>query len=174
MQKILIGMLLSFFSISALAIDGYKGIKFGSSVKEVLDANICSLKQFPDMEKIPETQEYGCFNLPFGGKNTLGMAFFIDGKFKRFAINVDDNYVSVLNGLIEKYGKPSSSNTPEEITAASRNGNPVFVRFDNDTIFIRLEWNVATGKESALLIYTSHDFDKLMALKNKKSIINDI
>ncbi|EPO2452360.1 MULTISPECIES: hypothetical protein [Providencia] len=174
MKKILLGALLSIFVANANAVDGYKNIKFGSSIKDVVNANVCSLKEFPDTNKVAGLTNYGCFDFQFGGKNTIAMAFFINGKFQRFAINIDDNYVSVLNGLIEKYGKPSSSDTPEKIKRADSTGEPVFVKFDNDTVVLRVQKNMSTGKESALLIYTSPKYDELLSKITKDSIIDDI
>lgn len=84
-RTISLGLALAVMSSSVLAVDGYKGVKFGSNVDTLLKSNICSFKKYDDDTTVTT---YFCKDFKFSGSNTVAMAFFLDGKFQRFAITL--------------------------------------------------------------------------------------
>lgn len=171
LRTISLGLALVVMSSSVLAVDGYKGVKFGSNVDTLLKSNICSFKKY-DNDSIVTT--YACRDFKFSGSNTAAMAFFLDGKFQRFVITLNVKVDSVFNGLAKKYGPPSSTSTAEEMHNAATTGKPIYIRFDNDTIFIRGQKDLSTGKDDGMLIYSSPSYDKELTKMQSKTIQDDL
>lgn len=80
LKSIALGMFLFVASSSAMAVDGYKGVKFGSSLNELNAGKLCTWNKY-QKNKTDGMDYYSCENFKFSGKNTLAMAFFIDKKF---------------------------------------------------------------------------------------------
>ena len=171
LRTISLGLALAVMSSSVLAVDGYKGVKFGSDIETLLKSNICTFKKY-DESSIVTT--YVCKDFKFSGSNTIAMAFFLDGKFQRFAITLNVKVDSVFDGLVKKYGPASSTSTAEEMHNASTTGEPIYIRFDNDTVFIRGQKDLTTGEDSGLLVYSSANYAKELTRIQSKSIQNDL
>ncbi|PHM47106.1 hypothetical protein [Xenorhabdus miraniensis] len=171
-KSVLLGLLLSVSSLSSWAVDGYKGVKFGSSVKELMDAKLCNFQKLPPTSNLKEFSIYACSDFQFSGKKTLAMAAFLNGKFKRFLINVDSNINPLINALTKKYGTPSSMSSEEELVRALSTGETVFVSYDNDSIVIKVEKK--NGSETVTLMYTDPKFDDEKNALSLDKIANDI
>ncbi|MEJ1358321.1 MAG: hypothetical protein RPU51_09135 [Candidatus Sedimenticola sp. (ex Thyasira tokunagai)] len=176
MRKLLfISMFLGsvFMSPVVMAVDGYKGLKFGMTKEQVLESKLCTFEE----QSIGQVgvEFYGCRDFMFGGEVVLAGAYFINGKFLRLMIVPSINVaVGLMNGLTDKYGKPSSSSTPQEFTALDTLPNrKAFLAFDRDTIYLNLmsDENYA---QSALLFYTTPTFDTLMQKVQQKSMSSDL
>ncbi|QHP82375.1 hypothetical protein EO763_22190 [Pectobacterium odoriferum] len=171
--KIIIGVFLSALSFSSTAVDGYKDVKFGADVNTVLAANLCSLKK-NESGKIKGVESYYCTDFKFSGSDTLAIVFFLNGKFERLAINLNANIDAVASALGKRYGKPSSLSTPEEADWALANGGAIYIRYDNDTVFITAHRDASTRKDLGQLIYTSPSYANLMKLLQEKNLENDL
>ncbi|EKN3723886.1 TPA: hypothetical protein PXJ53_003323 [Yersinia enterocolitica] len=171
-RTISLGLALAVMSSSVLAVDGYKGVKFGSNVDTLLKSNICSFEKYNS--DTPGLISYACRDFKFSGAKTIAMAFFLDGKFQRLAISLNRNSESVLDGLIKKYGAPSSASTAEEMERASTSGEAIYVRFDHDTVYMRGQKNRSTGKEDGFLIYTSPEYEKELLKIQSKAVQDDL
>lgn len=167
-----IGLFLSLGTITStgFAVDGYKELKFGSTIEQVKKSKICQSKwmNLPNEGLLT----LGCTKFKFGKDLTYGYAFFIDKKLARISVIVPRNKVlSVSEGMLEKYGPPSSQpeNAPKEYIP-NTNWD---VGFDNDTVIYRLSID-AKGIDTTLLIYTTPDFDEKIKQKNKADIKDDL
>ncbi|AYC19837.1 hypothetical protein DZA65_02959 [Dickeya dianthicola] len=164
---------LSATSFGVAAVDGYKGVKFGSDLKTVIAAKWCNLKKYEE-KKINGVESYYCQDFKFSGSNSLAMVLFLNGKFERLAITLNDGINPVVAALERKYGQPSSSSTPEEAKAALANGGSIYIKYDNDTIFVAGHRDASTGKDFSQLIYTSPNFDQAMEAQQAKNLGNDL
>lgn len=171
LRTISLGLALAVMSSSVLAVDGYKGVKFGSNIDTLLKSNICSFIKYDDS---PTVTTYFCKDFKFSGSNTIAMAFFLDGKFQRLAITLNVKVDSVFDGLVKKYGPASSTSTAEEMHNASTTGKPIYIRFDNDTVFILGQKDLSTGKDNGMLIYSSPNYAKELTKIQSKNIQDDL
>ncbi|MFD3249444.1 hypothetical protein [Rahnella aquatilis] len=168
MKKIAVILGLLIAAPSAYAVDGYKNIKFGSSIDEVKNAHVCSMKDYkadtPGMDSIV------CNDFKFSGGKTQAFAIFLNGKFERFAILLRNNDTdAIITGLKDKYGTPSSTSSQDELQEAVKNGGNIFIKFDNDTVVFQGSRDSETLKDTGFLIYTTSDYDsKLTSLKSKE------
>ena len=161
------------FANICLAVDGYKKLKFGSSVKQILKNKPCSLSKLKMGDKL--VTAYTCQDFIFGGKNVEAIAYFINGKFLRFGILVDtESTPALVQGLTEKYGVPSSSSGTQSFQVVDQRPNTeAFVAYDADTIYLKIMTD-ANMNQSVLLLYTSPKFDQIRQLKEKKSLQSDL
>ncbi|HGM6655051.1 MULTISPECIES: hypothetical protein [Serratia] len=173
LKSISLGVFLFAVSSSVMAIDGYKGVKFGASFNELNASKLCTWKKY-DGNIVNGIDSYVCKNFKFSGGNTFAVAFFIDGKFERLAIPIGNNTMSVIDSLKKKYGEPSSSFTSEEFERAQSFGGDINVRFDKDTIIINVTRDPETKQDKTHLIYTSPQYDAMYKKLQEKSIEGDI
>lgn len=158
----------SIASGQALAVDGYKNVKFGSTFSQLQASKICSWKKY-EGNKVNGMDTYYCQDLSFAGKPRVGMAFFVDKKFERLAIPItkDINFDALIDSLKRKYGEPSSLFTREQIEKAMSEGGEVSIKYDNDTVIVGITKDGTTKQETTLLVYTSKDyFDKVANLQS--------
>ncbi len=167
-----LGLILLAAPSFAMAVDGYKGVKFGSSFNELNAAKMCSWDKSND--DVKGRDSYYCDDFKFSGKKSRAMAFFINQKFERFAIVIEQDIGTFLESLKNKYGVPSSMVTPQELERFQSNGGSMNVKFDNDTVIVNFTHEVSSNKELTLLIYTSPKFDKLNKEINVKNLESDI
>jgi hypothetical protein len=158
---------------SAHAVEGYKELKFGISLNDVLESNICTLEE--NFSGQVGVQYYGCYDFPFSGTHVEAAAFFIDGKFLRFAIVPSIDIIQSLSaGLAKKYGPPSSMSTQAELQAVDKLPNrAAFIAFDSNTVYLRL-MSDAYYSQTALLIYTDSRYDGSLMKKQKESMSSDL
>lgn len=173
LKSISLGVFLFAVSSSVMAVDGYKWVKFGSSVNELNAGKLCSWKKY-EKNKTDGVEYYSCENFKFSGKNTLAMAFFIDKKFERIAISIDSNQMALIESLKKKYGEPSSTFTADEFEKAQKFGGSISVKFDADTVIVNVTRDAQTMQDTTYLIYTSNDFDGMYKKINEKSMESDI
>ncbi len=144
---------------SSSAVDGYKDLKFGTAKAEILKKSEYNFIKAP----IDQTgvEMYSCQNFKFGNKIVEAAAFFIDDSFLRFVIVLPiDQIQGILASLNEKYGAVSSSSPQEAFAAVDTYPNTeAFLAFDNDTIYVKISSD-ANRKQTAMLLYTSPDYDK--------------
>ncbi|PHM22552.1 hypothetical protein [Xenorhabdus ehlersii] len=172
MKRVLLGLMLSTLSLSSWAVDGYKDVKFGSSVKDLMNSKLCNFQKIPPASTIKELSLYSCLDFNFSGKKTMAIATFLNGKFKRFLIGVDSNINPLIDALNKKYGLPSSMTSEDIMVRALTTGEPVFVRYDNDTVIIKVE--KSNGQEVTMLMYTDSKFDDEINALSQNKIANDI
>ncbi|WP_140182219.1 hypothetical protein [Providencia stuartii] len=175
MKKLLIGALLTFFSVSSMAVDGYKNIKFGDTVKQVLNSKLCNFEKMPNTSGLKQMSQYGCTDFKFSGKPSLVVATFIDDKFRKLIINVDPDINPLLNSLMEKYGAPNAMSSQDELNKAQVNSDEysLFVDFDKGTVSLQVEKS-KNKPVMALLIYSDINFDKELSEIKNKNLAEDI
>lgn len=161
------------FTAPALAVDGYKNLKFGMTVKEVATSDICTFR--PAQAPQAGVTQLNCHDFAFGDHTTSAAAFFIDAKFLRFGFEVPMAMATELvEMLADKYGPPSFSPSNESLVAIETIPNSsVFVGFDNDTVLLTF-FSDEFLIQSASLIYTSPDYNVLLRNKIKTSVSNDL
>lgn len=155
------------FSASAIAVDGYKDLKFGMSEKEIISTKTCSFRKIPTNEK--GFDEYYCSNFKFGDKKTKAYLFFINGEFLRIGIEQSpDDFESLFTSLTAKYGEPSSRPTKSDLDALQKiPGSQAAVRFDKDTVYLLFTTDEDDMSQHLALVYTDPNYDtKYVALKN--------
>lgn len=170
MRKMVIGLLISAMAMPVMAVDGYKNLKFGMSQKEVKDSKICKFNN------VGNEGSLACEDFSFSGKKTVAMVFFIDGKFVRLGIVLknSDQFLSVANGLREKYGEPSSPATREQITNVYELPNQKLdIGYDNDTVVLRMNSDEFNSKKY-LLMYTLNNYDELSMAEENENNKNDL
>lgn len=171
-QLFSLGLILLAASSSAMAVDGYKGVKFGASFNELNAAKMCTWVKNKD--DIKGVTSYFCDDFKFSGKRSNAAAFFINGKFERFAIGIEQNVITLFDELVKKYGYPSSSPTTEETDRYQSQGGAMHIKFDNDTVIIGCYRDGSNGSEEMELVYSTNEFDGLYKELQGKSVENDI
>jgi hypothetical protein len=167
-----VAVIFALIAPSALAIDGYKDFKFGMSAKDVEKAAKIPLTR---VEQDNGVTLYQGKKFPFGGNDVDIAFFFIGGKLLRVAFELPhDVAISTLDALKEKYGEPSSSSEKKTFDDVDNKPNTqAFIAFDHDTVV----WKVVSDESSqqtAMVIYTSADYDKLLGQSQKKSMKDDL
>ena len=157
----------------ALAIDGYKSLKFGAHKKEVMESKLCTLDEANSGQV--GVKFLSCDDFKFGSKIVEAGAFFINNEFLRFGIMPSiDMAVGLSKGLSKKYGEPSSASTTKEFEDVDHFPNKeAFLAFDDNTIILKVmsdENNIQT----ALLIYTSLKYDRLLLKQQQNSMADDL
>lgn len=161
-------------SQQSLGVEGYKDLKFGSSVDEVINSKTCSFAKNPPDKKYPGLETYYCYDFSFGNQNTVALAYFVNGKFLRFSISVPGSQAEALGeALKNKYGAPSSSPTDQEWEKQFTPSAIFWIGFDNDTVFFREIIGDGKGKGNKLyLIYASPLYKKALTENQKKRLEN--
>lgn len=166
MKKIMLITLMLIFPATGWAVDGYKNLKFGSKKETVTKNKLCHFVEVPpDEGDIIERLQ--CNNFKFNGASTIAGAYFIEGKFMRFAFQVPSaQFETTLEALIDKYGRATSQASTEELRAVERYPNrSASYSFDKDTIMLTYESD-ENGELSVGIIYSSPNY---MSLYKKKS-----
>lgn len=155
--------------VKALAVDNYQGLLFGSSVDDLQKKHFCHFVHRGFVR--PNVDFYSCSDFEFGGANVPAGAFFIDGKFLRFAIEPPSHLLkTVLEGLMKKYGYPTSMPSKQEANAVDHSPNrEVFFKFDHDTVILKIASDTRMRK-SVYLIYTSASYDSILSNMEKQSV----
>ncbi|NHB90771.1 hypothetical protein [Photorhabdus cinerea] len=173
MKRVLLGLMLSTLSLSSWAVDGYKGVKFGSSIDDVINSKLCTYKKIENsVYNIKEVSSYVCYDLNFSGKKTTAIFTFIDNKFQRISIDVDPDTAYLMEALQHKYGRPSSRPDQDQIALSKTTGIPVSFGFDDDTIFVAKRYT--NGNSSALLIYTTSHYEEKIRQLSTSNLSQDI
>lgn len=156
-------------STSSFAVDGYKDLKFGMSFSQVKKSKLCE-KGWLELKK---DLNYACFTFKFGKGTTTAVAFFIDNKLERIAISIDGQVAGIGEGLLKKYGTPSSATEGFPADGNVPPDSTWDVRFDHDTVVYRLVSD-SNGKVSPYLVYTTPNLEKKVLEKEKQKISNDL
>jgi hypothetical protein len=167
---LLLGLIVS---TNLFAVDGYKGLKFGITQKQVLAAKLCTF--VPVNSGILGVDGLECNDFNLGGQIVKAYAFFINDKFLRLAIYPPIEVLTGLtNSLSTKYGEASSSSTKEEFEAVDNSPNKeAYLAFDKDTIILKIISN-ENNLQSALLLYNSPEYESSMDKKHEESLKNDL
>lgn len=175
MKKYLLGLVLALTAAGAMAVDGYKGVKFGDTVKQVLSSKLCNFEKMPNTSGLKRVSQYGCTDFKFSGKPSLVVAIFIDDKLKKLLINVDPDINPLLNSLMDKYGTPNAMSSQDELNRAQANSDEysLFVDFDKGTVSLQVEKS-KRKPVMAMLIYSDINFDKELSEIKNKSLAGDI
>lgn len=171
MKKLLIGALLTFFSVSSMAVDGYKNIKFGSTFNEIKKLKVCNFQQYYTYKNIRGVTSYSCNDFKFLGKKTTAAIAFIDGKLGKFVIVIEptgDEVKSILEAMESKYGKPNFNN----ISANMKPNEKPRIEFANGSIY--LTEKEYQGNSEVYITYAKPEFDAEFNKRNKESINSDI
>lgn len=160
------------FSSSAMAVDGYKNLKFGMSKKEVISSKICSLQK---MSSDSGVDTYMCADLKFGNSKSPAAVYFIGDKFVRLGIiQPFESATAILKQLISKYGQPEKA--PDEQILQDIYSKPNItadILFDNKTVALRLTSNDNNIKQ-ALVLYSVPNYDDLLTNAAGDSVSNDL
>ena len=164
MRKIMVLYLLivAFLLTSSFvfAVDGYKDLAFGTSKEQILkNSGYSMIKGSIEQSGV---EFYSCNNFKFGNQVVEAGAFFIDEKFLRFVIVVPlDQLTGIIDGLGNKYGQASSASPKAALEAFdSRQPNTeAFIAFDTNTVYLKISVD-ESGIQSAILMYTSPEYDK--------------
>ena len=94
---------ITIISTNAFAVDGYKNLKFGMSIEEVLKAG----KELCSFQKVQEKKQlsmYGCTDFTFAGEETKLYTYFVKGILLRVAVDVPVEKVdAIMNSLMKKF-----------------------------------------------------------------------
>ena len=173
MKKYLTSVMLFIISLSANAVDGYKDLKFGSTIDEIQSSKTCSFEPLTDYGTGVKALE--CSDFKFGEQNVEAAALFINNKFLRFVIDADVEYSeAIARQLTVKYGSPSSQSPQSDFDGVDRHPNrSAFIAFDNNTVYLEIDSD-DNNTQSLMLIYTSPMYDKLLLKNQHQSISNDL
>jgi hypothetical protein len=166
LKQTIIGVLLiALMPISAKAVDGYKEFKFGMSVDAVRKLAKTRLIRV----KTPDgSLGYRGQGFPFAG-NKVDISFIftdtVNPKLLRVAFPIPiDTALATCRSLSDKYGEPSSHSEGD----IEKPNNSLFMAYDNDTIVVKIASD-ETNRQSAVVIYTSPEYDsRLLQLQQSK------
>ncbi|MDE9466866.1 hypothetical protein [Xenorhabdus bovienii] len=165
MKNILLGLVLSILSLSSWAVDGYKGVKFGSSIDDVINSKLCTI--VISGSDVKGVTNYRCDDFDFAEKKTLAYFSFINGEFKRLIIRINPSVGLLVNSLEAKYGSPSFQTSEEDIKRSVVTSEPRDIMFDKNTIIVSVK--KINGSDVALLSYTDPNYSaEYNALSNQK------
>jgi hypothetical protein len=165
-------LVITLIAPSVFAVDGYKDFKFGMAAPDVEKAAKIPLTR---VEQGNGVTMYQGKNFPFGGHNVDIAFFFIDGKLLRVAFELPkDVAITILGSLKEKYGQPSSTSEQKTFDDVDNKPNTqAFIAFDHDTVVWRVVSD-GSSQQTAMVIYTSLDYDKSLSQSQKKSMKEDL
>ena len=146
-----------------------KNFKFGISKAKLMKKSSLTLTESIIGDKVTALWSE---NFSFGGSKVMAFFYFIDDRFLRIAIEVPiDDALAVAEGLNSKY-EISSQSPPSTFDALDNHPSmEAFLAFDKDTIYLKFASDEISN-QTAMLLYTSPEFDKLL-LRNKKESLND-
>ncbi|MGL4349544.1 MAG: hypothetical protein ACRCT2_02995 [Plesiomonas shigelloides] len=165
--------LLGILTQPAVAVDGYKGLRFGASEKELMAHGLCTM--YPGDGLVAGTSLYQCSDFNMGGNTTNAYAYFIDGQFLRLAVSLDWGSIGAISrGLASKYGPATSGSTQAQIAAIESTPNSsAYVAYDKDTVYINMESDANLNKH-ALLIYSDPSFNARLDSKRNEAFQGDL
>jgi hypothetical protein len=170
-KKILVLSLLLIFSANLYAVDGYKGLKFGMTLKAALQTKICSLREYKDVDMygfITDVKRYKAFickDLVFAQRRIELNAYFIDGLLHRVLISPSYSYPFhkiLLEDLKRKYGFEEFNEVEEETNTS--------YTFQDKTV-----WAIIYGPpvNHMHIRYTSPQYERLLVEDPKKGKLRD-
>lgn len=172
MKRFFLVLVLALATSPAMAIDGYKNMKFGMNKKEALKNQPCTLVSIPSYPSEVEEQYY-CKDLPFAGKMTKGSAFFVRGEFLRFSILMTPtDTVASTKALIGKYGEAQSVQGDLQ-KAGVVPGAEWRAVFDSDTIEVMVK-TAPSLEVNSFLIYTAPNYGDKLTDAAAKELANEL
>lgn len=173
LMSVIFFLIVSFTSTHVLAVDGYKEMKFGMSLNEILARTDCSFKE--EESDLPGLQSIVCDDFKFGGSKVPSAMYLVNGQFLRIAIEPPVELVDgILAGLMKKYGDPSFKSPEEDFKAVDQYANrKAELGWDNGTVFLQF-YSDQLSNQGLLLLYTSPEFDKQMLLNQEQSFGDDL
>lgn len=172
MRIALLTIALLFFGHCANAVDGYKEFKFGMSPAEV--RKLAKVPLTPS-DQGNDVVAYAGEGYPFAGGSVEIFFYFVKGKLLRIGLQIPkDTALATVESLTEKYGAPSSSSGQRSFKAVDTTPNvEAYVAFDKDTVVLKIISDESNA-QTALLIYTSVDYDRLLLKSQKKAVKDDL
>ena len=153
------------------AVDGYKNFKFGISQKQLTKECSWTLTEIKMGNGVTAL---GSEDFNFGDSKVAAFFYFIDDRFLRIAIEVPiDSAVAVAEGLNSKYEISSRSPQSSFEAVDSHPNTEAFLAFDSDTIYLKFVSD-ETSNQTAMLLYTSPEFDTLLLRNQKESLSDDL
>lgn len=173
-KAIVMGIFLSAVAFNTFAVDGYKNVKFGSDISTLKKAKLCTWAK-GDSYSIKGVDTYFCPDFKFSGSNSMAIAIFINDRFERISINLNNNDIEpLLTALQKKYGEPSSATSADKAEKAVENGGEVYIKYDSDTVFVSMNRDLELQKDLASLVYSSSDYTKKFAAVRSKTLEDDV
>jgi hypothetical protein len=170
-------LLIALMPISAKAVDGYKEFKFGMSVDSVRKLAKTRLIRVKTPDGLLGYRGQG---FSFAREKVAISFIFTDtGEPKLLRVGLEipiDTALATCRSLSDKYGPPSSSSERPDLAWGADIEKPnttVFVAFDNDTILVKIMSDEAT-RQSAVLIYTSPEYDRLLLQLQQDKLKDDL
>lgn len=161
-----LAVLLTTLSTSVIAAEGYRDMKFGSSMSKVLAQANCTLGE---PEEAPIGKMYTCEDFSFAGKQTEAGFFFANDKFIRIAIVLpNEDVVKTIETLKKKYGLASHSTQKEMESIDTSPNKTAYINFDNNHISLIMASD-EEGDSSATLVYDAED---MMAMQKSRSSVS--
>lgn len=171
MKRFFLVLVLVLAAPPVMAIDGYKGMKFGMSKKEALQNKPCTFVPAPSAN--PVVEHYYCNDLPFSGDKVAASAFFVRGEFLRFSIlTTSTDIVATAKALTAKYGEAQSmEGDPQKVGVVP--GAELRAVFDSGTIEVMLK-TAPSLKVNSFLIYTDPNFEDKLTDAAAKELVNEL
>lgn len=183
-MKINIIALAAFLFISAIAGDaiavkGYKELKWGQTVKEtkktINDNSYCDVTDL-NVNK-DGIRVLACDNFDFGGTKRHAFFLSVNDKLLRIGIAIEADEIEPLIDIFEKKYKTHSGSLPEGGQYPSE-----AIGWDDDTILLKIIFpdtpvqaqNQLPQEPYATLIYTSPDFENKLREHKKKMLEKSI
>lgn len=130
MKKYLILLVLSFFSLKALAAEGYKDLKFGSSIDEVRQSKLC-LSVWEELSN----HVWRCNQFKFAEQPIKAIIRFADQKLELINLVLAAHERDrVSQGLRQKYGEPTQISGNVKLGQRLPTDQKWFMVFDEDSI----------------------------------------
>jgi hypothetical protein len=151
----------------AKPLEGYKDLKFGSSLKDVKEKLNCPDLQSYQLDAYPKVfKTYICTAFSFGGKNRVARIVTFEDKFLELLIT--DVESSVLDALKAKYSDFEGA-APEEIEGFQRGTmRAISAYFASRTIEFQMT------RDGNLLFYRSPDFQSILQKAVSDTVSKDI
>ncbi|MGL6448895.1 hypothetical protein ACSZNO_21465 [Aeromonas veronii] len=144
----------------AAPVDGYKGVKFGTPVANVLKAAPCTLNPLPMFT--PGLEVFECEDLPVGPHTLSATWMFVNGRFGRVAIDLPwGELLSFSQTLKDKYGVTNGSTEAEFAAVEQQPSKEAYLAFADSSVYITMSSN-ERSQTSASLTYTDLNFDKML------------
>ncbi len=147
------------------------------TAEQVLNSKICTFQSLMKSDDYEFVEFAACTDFQFGGESVLAAAYFVNGEFLRFGINVRataDMVQSLMKSLMNKYGAPSTMPSEDELNAVDTLPNRVaFIGFDKDTVFLGFESD-ENYSQTVVLIYTSPKYELLLISNQERVLESDI
>ena len=159
--SVISALIIVLYSIQLIAIDGYRGFKWGMTKQQVMNVTNDSKDSFCDFNDLGTDLDgintLECEDFPFGNQKRYGFFLLVGNELLRIGVSIDPKDVSLL---VKIFNDEFGISTDQRITQPAKDG---ILEWDNGTILLKkatIETQEQKTETIATLIYTSRDFDK--------------